>query len=366
MLQDGSCLNIPSIPCAGKPYYFITNGTCTASCGPGFFVDSNSICQLCPMGCSVCSSSSSCLTCLNGFTLNTTAQACVCQSNFFTYSSNCNPICLQYCSGTCPDGSFGNTTSKICVACGFGCKLCTSLTTCTLCESQYQNNNGTCGCSSGYVLLSNGTCMLNPIALDPCYFNPYIWITNGSCTNNCGKGFYLDSTTMFCRLCGDGCSNCTGPTVCTVCYTGYVFSQASQTCVCAPNYYSYNNSCTNQCPLGLFGNAIAQQCQNCGFGCQTCVTNLTCTACFQPPYKLNATNQCMCLDGTYLFNSQCLFVCPVGYYMNNVNNTCNQCIQGCAKCSSLLSCLSCSDPSQVVQQGVCSSTCPETFYKDTL
>lgn len=57
-------------------------------------------------------------------------------------------------------------------------------------------------------MVVNGSCIQEP-KTDPCAGKPYLYVTNASCTNNCGEGFYLNITTKFCWPCYAGCKICT-------------------------------------------------------------------------------------------------------------------------------------------------------------
>lgn len=70
-------------------------------------------------------------------------------------------------------------------------------------------NTNECGCDTGFILLLNGTCMNEPLR-DPCEGKPYKFTTNGTCTADCGDGFYTNSTN-FCFPCTPGCAVCTDP-----------------------------------------------------------------------------------------------------------------------------------------------------------
>jgi len=117
--------------------------------------------------------------------------------------------------------------TKTCEVCGFACNICNNATDCTDCQAPYVNNNGTCGCQEQYILLLNGTCILDPISSNPCNMKPYIWVTNGSCTDDCGAGFYLEVSSNICRGCGPGCTTCTDNSSCIICGPGFVLNHTS-------------------------------------------------------------------------------------------------------------------------------------------
>lgn len=54
---------------------------------------------------------------------------------------------------------------------------------------------GDCVCVDGKLMLNDKSCadiVVPPPVPDACEDKPYIYTTNGSCTDACGTGFYLD------------------------------------------------------------------------------------------------------------------------------------------------------------------------------
>ncbi len=143
----------------------------------------------------------------------------------------------------CPEGTYAS--NGLCIACEALCAQCSGPGECLLCLTPYVVANGSCACPPLYVMLSNGTCSLTPAIADPCYYKPYRYITNYTCTAQCGSGFYLDNSTFFCEPCQSGCASCSSSLIssCTLCATGWVFSATVLKCVCAPGYYLYNSNC---------------------------------------------------------------------------------------------------------------------------
>lgn len=75
---------------------FITDGSCTDSCGVGFYNNGAGFCLECAVGCSECTDgvgSTNCLSCENGYTKNDANTACVCEFGMFTWGVYCLPAC---------------------------------------------------------------------------------------------------------------------------------------------------------------------------------------------------------------------------------------------------------------------------------
>lgn len=119
--------------------YFLTNNTCSVICPIGTYGEINNYqCTSCFAGCKTCYSStqSDCYTCKNNGTHNF----------YLIYGTT-------ICNLTCPDGTYQNSTSFLCLICSPLCKTCT--TNSIFCTS--------CGLSSGGLplFLENGTCIIN-------------------------------------------------------------------------------------------------------------------------------------------------------------------------------------------------------------
>jgi proprotein convertase subtilisin/kexin type 5 len=104
-------------------------------------------------------------------------------------------------------------------------------TNCISCDSQIINcyncyysataANTLCTiCSTGYYLLSNGTC-----------------------TNVCTNGLYI-SQSKYCLPCGSYCSVCTSDSVCQTCINNYVLYQSKCYTICPIGYYNNLGVCS--------------------------------------------------------------------------------------------------------------------------
>ena len=99
----------------------------------------------------------------------------------------------------------------------------------------------TCGCAPGFLLLGTGACQ-SPTIGSQCAGKPYIWMTNGTCTAQCGTGFYLDITSNECWQCSPQCTQCTDAKTCLTCSNGFALSLQTFACVCPQGMFTLGGS----------------------------------------------------------------------------------------------------------------------------
>lgn len=128
--------------------------------------------------------------------------------------------------------------------------------------------NDVCECLVG-VTLSDGTCYLNP---DPCVNKPYMFSTDGSCTDSCGTGFYLDNLNSMCRPCNTGCTTCTDFTACVTCGSGFTLNGLTGECYCDHDSGKYLDTiyCTVLCSEGKYKDDTTKRCEVCPKYCKVC------------------------------------------------------------------------------------------------
>lgn len=63
----------------------------------------------------------------------------------------------ELCYDVCPDGTYGNTTTYLCLPCNYTCLTCSAFNVCTNCNTTLNRdkNDTTCPASPGYF--DNGT-----------------------------------------------------------------------------------------------------------------------------------------------------------------------------------------------------------------
>ncbi|KAF9484829.1 growth factor receptor domain-containing protein [Pholiota conissans] len=160
----GTTSTVDQKKCTGcLPGFFLSNGTCVASCPAGTTVSTqdNLTCISCDSSCATCSGSPTfCLTCAN------------------------NQLASKgQCVSTCPSSTF--SSSGACLSCHADCASCSggSFNQCTSCPAS------------------------RPVLL------------NGRCVPTCARNQFLDPSSGTCQSCDSSCSSCSGagPSNCLAC-----------------------------------------------------------------------------------------------------------------------------------------------------
>lgn len=152
---------------------------------------------------------------------------------------------------------------------------------------------------------------------------------NTTCNTTCPYGYF--GINRNCTRCSPPCDFC---------------SLTLATCTtCLPTYFlvAATNTCTQNCPTGLFKNAVQGACTGCESPCNTCSSSAnTCASCS------GALN---------LYNSTCIPQCHDGYYP--LNNICENCNPNCSTCSSATVCTTCINGLYFYSNS-CLAKCPST------
>ena len=347
-----------------------TCATCTSVNGAAYFLNGTMCSVSCPSGqygsltnyqCTNCANE--CATCFGG--LNTQCYTCkaVTSTNYFlVYSTN-------YCSSSCPNGQYANTTD-------FTCKLCNP--ECLTCVTT-PGNCLTCGFSSqGYNL----------------------FLQTNKCLMNCLNGYWGNPSTNNCDACAVGCATCSaaGTSACTVCNTdtststmyykwigstvcattcpngqfisasiSYLCQPCSSICVtcsvtaenctastCAANYFYLNNNCLGACPNHYYADSALRQCLACATGCSTC-------------FAAGTSSCTVCSTSYYLQTGQtsCAATCASGEFANAVGNVCTACVAACATCTAATVCQSCQSVNGIayfLSGSACTVACPSNQF----
>ena len=247
--------------CSSISSCFSCSATGCNQCNVGYALVNNT-CQLCPTSCQTCANSTVCTQ------WNT---------NYYLYSGSCQSSCasplwsnetsitngsgrcfdcsaIAHCSScsltgciSCPTTGYVLNLTKTegsCDACPSNCKICTSSSFCSQCNTNYFLNNNSC--------VANCQSCLNSSYCSQCVPNYYLY--NGSCLTSCDppdtkciatgcsecpSGYFVNQTGVgFCQACSSNCAKCSNGTQCSQ---------------CAANFYLYNYSCAS-CypPLLLF------------------------------------------------------------------------------------------------------------------
>ena len=164
--------------------------------------------------------------------------------------------------------------------------------------------------------------------------------TDNYCYSTCPSGYYGVSSNYSCVACDSSCSGCTlTSTNCVNCSAG--------------NYRQIGSNACGSCASGYYGDNSTILCTVCPTGCLTCTSASVCTACQQ---VAGVTH--------YLYNNQCVSVCPATTFGNSVGPACSACTAPCETCSSsATTCLTCT-VGNVLHFGTttCSSSCPAGQY----
>ncbi|KAL4448722.1 hypothetical protein ABPG74_012811 [Tetrahymena malaccensis] len=368
------------------------------ACSPGYYLDiAQSTCRPCPDNCLKCgvdpnistSQVIQCLKCSSGTYLNSIDKVtykqviCLPQCGYGYFLNQQNKDLSLYLISQDTDSNmllqdFINYSFKNQIGYTY-CQKCSDiLTNCQSCDknvSQCQNfiqpieclscnltfylQNCQCkSCSQSgceQCILSN-----NVVQCTSCPSGMYLLsgscITQAQCEND--KTHFADMNFNVCSTCNPICATCNGGQVnnCLTCFTGYYFDSTAKTCQvcpfscsqctdlthcqkCKTNYYLDQSTpqisqCVLICPNGYFGDG-----------------NNNCTKCStQNCFQCNNQNKCL--------------VCNQGYYLSN--NTCSKCDQSCFQCQgaangAIKNCTQCY-PGKKLYQTNCLDQCPAQTY----
>jgi len=117
-ITSTTCLSCVQASVTNK--YLSLNNTCLSLCPDGYYADAGNICLACTSPCSTCQLDSiSCLSCSSPRFFNSLTKTCVTSAN-------------------CPFGTYADSTTSKCLACGLSCSGCTvQSTNCLACANGY-------------------------------------------------------------------------------------------------------------------------------------------------------------------------------------------------------------------------------------
>ena len=314
--------------CNSGAYIDGTSTVCiVGSCPVGKFSDATGHCQNCEVSCKVCTSLTQCS---------------VCATNYFQQPNQ------STCTLTpCPGQYFPTPSTNVCASCDANCLTCSDPVVCLVCMTDYQMADEAASvctaaaCVMGRYRNAAGVCM-------PCGGNCKSCAVLEVC-DNCSDNFaqsttpspdcpltacpahtYKQSSTGFCKPCGNGCDSCS-ETACLVCSSGQYQNGQGVNCP------------LTACPDTTFPDTATNFCKPCGSNCKTCVSSKACSVCM-PTYQMpdSATKTCL------------ITACVAGKY-RDVNGVCQTCGLNCASCDTLEVCTKCTNGFAQDGQG---STCP--------
>ena len=160
------------------------------------------------------------------------------------------------------------------------------------------------------------------------------FLENSSCINSCSDGRYADDLRV-CQSCSISCATC---------------KFTADTCLsCSGGTFLFKNKCIGTCDFNYY--TVNQSCLSCKQGCKSCTNSLDCSEC-QDKFELINTN-CFCKDNKFFFNSECVSLCPTGFYADTLSRECKVCQGLCQTCITATFCTTCIDSSFTIQNGQC-------------
>lgn len=126
-----------------------------------------------------------------------------CQPSYFLVTTN------NTCTSTCPDGTYSENVTQMCLQCPSNCQTCLNSTYCL-------------SCISGRT---------------------FLYLQTNNCINDCPQGYYGNTSTIACALCDTKCLTCSG--------------SASNCLSCTAGYYLVGLTvvsfdCQTSCPSGYY------------------------------------------------------------------------------------------------------------------
>ncbi|KRW99700.1 Insulin-like growth factor binding protein, N-terminal [Pseudocohnilembus persalinus] len=366
-------------------FHYNVDNTCLTTCPDGYY-PSNKQCLQCDPTCFNCDWS--------------TATDCTeCTGTLYLYDSQC--------IATCPDGTYTNTASNTCTICDSTCETCSGPadTECLTCDTYYKGyyfyaDENRCLTKTQCESLSpdhvidlddvdgeNVSCI--ELICDPtcqtCDQNKYYnclscasprYLLYTQCVNTCLSYQFGDAATRTCMDCASECATCEfTDDYCYTCNDGYYYLAADFVCY-------------DECPIGYFEEDTTMTCDICDTNCMECdQTATTCTFCYEGTYLLNEICIAACPDLAYYTDevanacypcnyqcplnycsgpaySDCLTVCPDGYFEQTSSRTCEPCYPGCTLCDGAATVCSACAPNFLLQGTDCVDDCPVSFYFD--
>ncbi|KAL4470077.1 hypothetical protein ABPG72_008736 [Tetrahymena utriculariae] len=334
-------------------------------CINGYFQDPVSkLCVKCDQTCATCASTTICATCNSSQfrVLNPTTKLCDCMSGYYSSGSlTCQP-CDRTCK-TCTGGSpnqcstcdstqnrqqitngsdvscpcvdyyYDVPPNSACSKCHYSCKICNgpSRNQCTSCDPATSRTltGNQCVCSNNlFDILDTPICQQCHYSCVTCSDNTPSGCISCPADRNlvntqclCQEGNIDDSIQQKCLSCNYTCATCS------------VANGSSSTCLtCNPTHFRslVNNKCV--CNPGYYDDGSRVDCKQCDPTCRTCSGpgSSSCQTCDATLFRtLNATNQCVCMNGYFLSAGVC-------QKCDSNCKTCTNTSTYCTSCSSLM------------------------------
>ncbi|XP_032434237.1 extracellular matrix organizing protein FRAS1 isoform X1 [Xiphophorus hellerii] len=224
-----SCSGAGPLSCTSCPAksVLLPSGLCAARCPIGYYDNGHRLCQACDRQCLTCDTAGVCTSCRD-------------PTKVLLFGE------CQYDS--CAHQYYLNATIRACRECDWSCNACKGplRTDCLQCMEGYVLQDGVCaqGCSVGSYqdgdrcfgcdnhcvkCNSPGKCL----ECQP----PYATL-QGQCVLQCGRNYYLDSSSQVCKSCSSDCVQCDGVGRCLVCRDQTFLMEGYCTPDCGHGYYA--------------------------------------------------------------------------------------------------------------------------------
>ncbi|CAN9512669.1 unnamed protein product [Ophioblennius macclurei] len=230
-----ACVGPGPLSCTSCPSNSVLSpsGLCTPTCPPGYYDNSQRICQACDNQCLTCDMATVCTSCRD-------------PSKVLLFGE------CQYDS--CAHQYYLNTTTRSCRECDWSCNACRGplRSDCLQCMEGYVLQDGVCtqGCSLGFYqdgdrcLGCDDHCRQcqGPSQCLECQ-TPYA-VLQGQCVLDCGRNFFLDPSSRVCKSCSSDCVLCDGVGRCTACHETAYLMGGYCTPDCGQGYYAEHKTRT--------------------------------------------------------------------------------------------------------------------------
>ncbi|XP_066567230.1 proprotein convertase subtilisin/kexin type 5b isoform X2 [Amia ocellicauda] len=312
--------------------FFLSDDTCVRNCGEGFYGDEESQeCVPCHEDCKTCGGPNveDCDSCPEGRMLvngKCTEAAKACEDNSFNKNGKCEEChrSCKTCSGpgknncnSCETGSF-LTAQQVCA------EKCPKKTFANITTGKCED------CTEGCTECTEKRQCLKCLSEE----KVKLYLLDGECVNVCPSGYFEDDGNV-CTKCSQECETCKdNSTHCLSCVKSYSLNKHSCTKMCPPRFFSRNGVC-----------------EHCPHNCKVCNDDGLCIEC-DPLF--------------FFFEEECVYECPLGYYVETQSKECLFCHDDCSECNGPENddCISCTDSKALKYKGNCVQKCPEGTYYD--
>ncbi|XP_076007225.1 extracellular matrix organizing protein FRAS1 [Genypterus blacodes] len=224
-----ACMEAGPLACTSCPAHsaLMPSGLCAPRCPRGYHDSGHRICQECDSQCLTCDTAGVCTSCRD-------------PAKVLLFGE------CQYDS--CAHQYYLNTTTRACRECDWSCNACKGplRTDCLQCMEGYILQNGVCtqGCSPGSYQDGDRCLGCDEHCLEcqgPGHCRrcqpPYASL-QGHCVLECGRNFFLDTTSQDCKACSSDCVLCDGIGSCRACQDKTYLIEGYCAPDCGQGYYA--------------------------------------------------------------------------------------------------------------------------------